>query len=79
MHASFGSDVSILVIYMYTALHSVCMTSYIISTYIQHQPTNLYCVGMNSLAMVYCMVQKQINAEGVHTSAANWCKIHFLP
>lgn len=46
-------------LHVYSTAHKICMTSHIIFTYIQHQPTNLYCMGINSLAMVYCMVQKQ--------------------
>lgn len=60
MHVSFGSDVSIVFIYTYTALHTEFVwLATVISTYIQHQPTNLYCMGINSLAMVYHTVQKQ--------------------
>jgi hypothetical protein len=51
-------------LHVHSTAYRVCMTSYIISTYIQHQPTNLYRMGINSLAMVYCIMQKQNKCWG---------------
>jgi len=38
-------------LHVHSTAYRVCMTSYIISTNIQHQPTNLYCMGINNLGM----------------------------